>query len=400
MTTPTTSKVSPSELKIQNSKLKTQNSRLLSLDVFRGFTVAAMILVNNPGDWGNIYAPLKHAAWHGCTPTDLIFPFFLFIVGVSIAYALGKKKEVQANHSKLILTALKRALILFGLGLFLSLFPTVFTEPIEAFKTVRIPGVLQRIAVVFFISAVIFIKTNRKTQLWIFSVLLIGYWLMMTIIPVPGVGYANLEPETNLGAWLDRTILTEAHLWKSSRTWDPEGILSTLPAIATGLFGVLIGSWLKRQDRDDSIKVSWMFTIGLLAVILGLIWDLFFPINKALWTSSYVLYSGGLATLGLALCYWLIDVHNYSKGSKVFVVYGVNAITVFFLSGLIPRILSMIKVRLADGTEVGTQVWIQKTLFAPYFSPVNASLAWAVTFILFWLLILWIMYKRNIIIKV
>lgn len=378
----------------------TQNTRLLSLDVFRGFTVAAMILVNNPGDWGNIYAPLKHAPWHGCTPTDLIFPFFLFIVGVSIAYALGKKKELQANHSKLILTALKRALILFGLGLFLSLFPKVFTEPIEAFQTVRIPGVLQRIGIVFFICAVIFIKTNKKTQLWIFSVLLIVYWLMMTLIPVPGVGYANLEPETNLGAWLDRTILTEAHLWKSSRTWDPEGILSTLPAIATGLFGVLIGTWLKRKDRDDSVKVSWMFTLGLLAVTMGLIWDLFFPINKALWTSSYVLYSGGLATVGLALCYWLIDVHKYSKGTKVFVVYGVNAITVFFLSGLIPRILSMIKVNLADGTEVGTQEWIQKTVFAPYFSPVNASLAWAVTFILFWLLILWIMYKRNIIIKV
>lgn len=377
-----------------------QNTRLLSLDVFRGFTVAAMILVNNPGDWGNIYAPLKHAAWHGCTPTDLIFPFFLFIVGVSIAYALGTKKELQANHSKLILTALKRALILFGLGLFLSLFPKVFTEPIEALKTVRIPGVLQRIGVVFFICAVIFIKTNKKTQLWIFSVILIVYWLLMTIVPVPGVGFANLEPETNLGAWLDRTILTEAHLWKSSRTWDPEGILSTLPAIATGLSGVLIGTWLKRKDRDDSVKVSWMFTIGVLAVIIGLIWDLFFPINKALWTSSYVLYAGGLATLGLALSYWLIDVHGYRKGTKVFVVYGVNAITVFFLSGLIPRILSMIKVKLADGTEVGTQVWIQKTLFAPYFSPVNASLAWAVTFILFWLLILWIMYKRNIIIKV
>ena len=377
-----------------------QNARLLSLDVFRGFTVAAMILVNNPGDWGNIYAPLKHAAWHGCTPTDLIFPFFLFIVGVSIAYALGKKKEVQANHSKLILTALKRALILFGLGLFLSLFPKVFTEPIEAFKTVRIPGVLQRIGVVFFICAVIFIKTNKKTQLWIFGAVLIVYWLFMTIVPVPGLGYANLEPETNLGAWLDRTILTEAHLWKSSRTWDPEGILSTLPAIATGLFGVLIGTWLKRKDREDSVKVSWMFTVGILAVTLGLIWDLFFPINKALWTSSYVLYAGGLATLSLALCYWLIDVHDYRKGTKVFVVYGVNAITVFFLSGLIPRILSMIKVKLADGTEVGTQVWIQKTLFAPYFSPVNASLAWAITFILFWLLILWIMYKRNIIIKV
>ena len=381
-------------------KLQTSNPRLLSLDVFRGFTVAAMILVNNPGDWGNIYAPLKHAAWHGCTPTDLIFPFFLFIVGVSISYALGTKKDVSADHAKLVLTALKRSLILFGLGLFLSLFPKVFTEPLEAFSTVRIPGVLQRIAVVFFICAVIFIKTNKKTQAAIMAGLLVGYWVMMTFIPVPGVGYANLEPETNLGAWLDRSILTEAHLWKSSRTWDPEGILSTLPAIATGLFGVLVGTWLKRKDREDSLKVSWMFTIGILAVIGGLIWDLFFPINKALWTSSYVLYAGGLATIALALCYWLIDVQGYRKGTKAFVVYGVNAITVFFLSGLIPRILNMIRVNMPDGSEAGAQVWLYRTFFTPYFSPVNASLAWAVTFILFWLLILWTMYKKNIIIKV
>lgn len=375
-------------------------SRLLSLDVFRGFTVAAMILVNNPGDWGNIYAPLKHAAWHGCTPTDLIFPFFLFIVGVSISYAFGTKKEQTATHSKLIFKAFKRALILFGLGLFLSLFPKIFTQPLEALQTVRIPGVLQRIAVVFFVAAVIFIKTTKKNQYIIFSSLLIGYWVLMTFIPVPGVGYANLEPETNLGAWLDRSILTEAHLWKSSRTWDPEGILSTLPAIATGLFGILIGTWLKRKDRPDGEKVAWMFSIGVLAVVLGLIWDLFFPINKALWTSSYVLYSGGLATISLALCYWLIDVHGYKRGTTAFVVYGVNAITVFFLSGLIPRILNMIKVTMPDGTETGAQVWMYYTFFKPYFSPVNASLAWAVTFILFWLLILWMMYKKNIIIKV
>lgn len=334
----------------QPSILQQSPVRLLSLDVFRGLTVAAMILVNNPGSWANIYAPLKHAEWHGCTPTDLIFPFFLFIVGVSISYALGSKKGYM-SHSKLIITALKRALILFGLGLFLNLFPKVFTEPMEAFQTVRIPGVLQRIAVVFFITAVIFIKTNPKTQLRLLIGILIAYWAMMTLIPVPGVGYANLEKETNLGAWLDRSILTEAHLWRSAKTWDPEGILSTLPAIATGLFGVLVGSWLKRKDREESVKISWMFSTGILAVILGLIWDLCFPINKALWTSSFVLYAGGLATIGLALCYWLIDVQGYKKGTKPFVVYGVNAITVFFLSGLIPRILTMIKVNMPDGTD-------------------------------------------------
>ena len=358
-----------------------------------------MILVNNPGSWSHIYGPLKHAEWHGCTPTDLIFPFFLFIVGVSISFALGSKKD-HVKHSTLIITALKRALILFGLGLFLSLFPRVFTEPLEAFRTVRIPGVLQRIAVVFFISAVIFIKTTEKTQFRIFIGLLVGYWLLMTLIPVPGVGYANLEKETNLGAWLDRTLLTEAHLWRSARTWDPEGILSTLPAIGTGLFGVLIGSWLKRKDKPDAVKISWMFSIGLLAVILGLIWDLFFPINKALWTSSFVLYAGGLATLGLALSYWVIDVQGYKKGTTPFVVYGVNAITVFFLSGLIPRILNMIQVEMPDGSKAGSREWMYQTFFTPYFSPINASLAGAITFILIWLGILWWMYSKKIIIKV
>ena len=383
----------------QPSILQQSPVRLLSLDVFRGLTVAAMILVNNPGSWTNIYAPLKHAEWHGCTPTDLIFPFFLFIVGVSISYALGSKKGYM-SHSKLIMTALKRALILFGLGLFLNLFPKVFTEPMEAFQTVRIPGVLQRIAVVFFITAVIFIKTNPKTQLRLLIGILIAYWAMMTLIPVPGVGYANLEKETNLGAWLDRSILTEAHLWRSAKTWDPEGILSTLPAIGTGLFGVLVGTWLKRKDREESVKISWMFSIGILAVILGLIWDLCFPINKALWTSSFVLYAGGLATIGLALCYWLIDVQGYKKGTKPFVVYGVNAITVFFLSGLIPRILTMIKVNMPDGTTVNSREWMYETFFSPYFSPINASLAGAVTFILIWLGILWWMYNKKIIIKV
>ena len=383
----------------ESSTLIKSPVRLLSLDVFRGLTVAAMILVNNPGSWSTIYAPLKHAEWNGCTPTDLIFPFFLFIVGVSISYALGSKKESN-SQSKLLFTALKRASILFGLGLFLNLFPKVFTDPMEAISTVRIPGVLQRIAIVFFFTALIYVKTNQKTQLRLFFGILIAYWALMTFVPVPGIGYANLEKETNLGAWLDRTILTEAHLWKSVKTWDPEGILSTLPAVATGLFGVLIGTWLRRKDREESVKISWMFSIGILAVVFGLIWDLFFPINKALWTSSFVLYAGGLATIGLALCYWLIDVQGYKKGTTPLVVYGVNAITVFFLSGLIPRILTLIMVNMPDGTRVNSRVWMYETFYTPYFTPINASLAGAVTFILIWLLILWVMFKRKIIVKV
>jgi predicted acyltransferase len=374
-------------------------ARLLSLDFFRGATVAAMILLNNPGDWGNIYAPLEHAEWNGCTPTDLIFPFFLFIVGVSIAYAMGSKKTDPATHNKTILKALKRAFILFGLGLFLSLFPKVFTDPIGAFQHVRIPGVLQRIAVVFFISSIIFLKNSEKNIFRILIALLAVYWALMTFVPVPGVGYANLEKETNLGAWIDRGILTEAHLWKSAKTWDPEGIFSTIPAIATGLFGILVGVYLKRKDIDAASKIAWLFTTGCAAVVLGLLWDLQFPINKSLWTSSFVLYTGGLATVILALSYWIIDVHQYNRFTKPFVVYGVNAITVFFLSGLIPRILGMIHVKNSAGTEVTLQAWLYSG-FSSYFSPINASLAWAIAFILFWLIILWAMYNKKIIIKV
>lgn len=374
-------------------------ARLLSLDFFRGATVAAMILVNNPGDWGNIYAPLEHAEWNGCTPTDLIFPFFLFIVGVSIAYAMGSKKTDPATHNKTILKALKRAFILFGLGLFLSLFPKVFTDPIGAFQHVRIPGVLQRIAVVFFISSIIFLKNSEKNIFRILIALLAVYWALMTFVPVPGVGYANLEKETNLGAWIDRGILTEAHLWKSAKTWDPEGIFSTIPAIATGLFGILVGVYLKRKDIDAASKIAWLFTTGCAAVVLGLSWDLQFPINKSLWTSSFVLYTGGLATVILALSYWIIDVHQYNRFTKPFVVYGVNAITVFFLSGLIPRILGMIHVKNSAGTEVTLQACLYSG-FSSYFSPINASLAWAIAFILFWLIILWAMYNKKIIIKV
>ncbi len=382
--------------------METKPQRLLSLDFFRGLTVAAMILVNNPGSWGNIYPPLAHAEWHGCTPTDLVFPFFLFIVGVSIAYAMGSKKEDPSAHATVLKKALFRSFKLFMLGFILAIFPRNFADfnLFESLKTVRIPGVLQRIAVVFIISSVIFLKLTNKQIFKTLVGLLIGYWILMAFVPVPGFGPANLDKETNLGAWLDRTILTEAHLWKAAKTWDPEGLLSTLPAIATCLFGVLVGAYLRNKTVETSSKIAWLFSIGTLAVIAGLIWDLQFPINKSLWTSSYVLYTGGLATIFLALSYWLIDVNQYKCATKPFVVYGVNAITVFFLSGLMPRIVNMIKVDF-NGERTGALTYINKALIAPIFSnPLNASLAYAIIFVLFWYVILWIMYKRNIIIKV
>jgi len=365
--------------------------RLLSLDVFRGLTVAAMILVNNPGDWSHIYAPLEHAAWNGCTPTDLIFPFFLFIVGVSIVFAMETKKADPANHKKLMLNVLRRTAILLFLGWFLSGYPHFNLH------VIRIPGVLVRIAVVFGICASIYLNTTRKTQLYLFWIFIIAYYLIMTLVPVPGFGPANLQAETNLGAWLDRTLIGEAHLWKESKIWDPEGLLGTIPACGTCLFGILMGTWLKRKDKDEATKIAWMFTIGVFAVIVGLLWDLVFPINKALWTSSYVLYAGGLATLGLAFFYWIIDVNGYRRFTKPAVVYGMNAIFVFCFSAFLVRTLNLIHV---TPKQITISQYIFQTVFQPHFSPVNASLAWAICFNLFFMVILWIMYNRKIFIKV
>ncbi|MDB5110768.1 MAG: N-acetylglucosamine transporter, partial [Mucilaginibacter sp.] len=226
---------------------------------------------------------------------------------------------------------------------------------------------------------------------WLFAILLIGYYLLMVFVPVPDTGHASLEPATNMGAWLDRLVFSTNHLWSESHTWDPEGLLGTLPAIVTGLFGIRVGSWLKRKDRDDSVKVSWMLTYGVIAIVVGLIWDMFFPINKALWTSSFVLYTGGWATSALAICYWLIDVQGYKRFTKPFVAFGANAITAYILSSYIPHYLNKIK---PGGSS------IYQLLFAPHFSPFNASVASAVLLVLIIWVIMWILYSRKIIIKV
>lgn len=357
--------------------------RLLSLDVFRGATIAAMILVNDPGN-DHSYAPLEHSKWNGCTPTDLIFPFFLFMVGVSIVYAMETRKETE-RHSKLVLRAFKRMVIL----LLITYVIRYFFVPDLAHM--RIPGVLTRIAVVYFICSVLYIKTSQRTRDWLFVIFLVGYYIALNFIPVPGVGYANLEPTTNLGAWVDRLVFTPNHLWAETKIWDPEGLLGTIPAVATGLFGIRLGGWIKRRDHDDSIKVTWMFVYGTIAVILGLIWDLFFPINKALWSSSFVLYAGGLATIGLALSYWLIDVRGHKKFTPPFVAFGANAITAYILADFIPHYLGKV--------SIGGKP-LYNLLFAPYFSPINASLASAIFTVFCVWIVMWILYKRKIIIKV
>jgi predicted acyltransferase len=376
-----------------------QKERLYSLDVFRGITVAAMILVNNPGSWSSVHSPLLHAPWNGCTPTDLIFPFFLFIVGVSIHFAY-KDKSPGGLSQKVFLKVLKRSAIIFSLGLFLAWFTlpigNMFTA--ERFASLRIPGVLPRIAVVFFFCSLIYLKTNWLAQIRIASLLLVAYYLLMTLVPVPDFGPPNLEPGTNLAAWSDRLLL-EGHLWSQSKTWDPEGVLSTLPAIATGLLGMLVGK-LFTELKEPREKTVWLFFIGSVLIVGGLAWGLVFPINKALWTSSYVLYTAGIAMQFLGGLYWLIDVQGIKKWSTPFIYYGVNAIFVFVASGLLAKILTRIKLNGADGNEISLWSAIYENAFASWLSPKNASLFFAISLILLFLVLLRWMYKRKIILKV
>lgn len=375
------------------------SERLLSLDVFRGITIMGMILVNNPGTWSAIYPPLEHAKWNGCTPTDLIFPFFLFIVGVAISYSLSKRKAQGGNMKSLYLNIFRRTIILFALGLILAGFPfgLLFGHHFS-FETIRIPGVLQRIAVVYMISSILFLSTSTKFQYWFTGSVLIIYAMLMSFIPVPGVGYANYEPTTNLSAWLDRLILGK-HIWAGSKFWDPEGILSTLPAICSAMIGIFTGNWL-RNEKDQTTKTVWLFVWGAILMVGGWVWDGWFPINKNLWTSSYVLYTAGLALNFLAFCYWFIDVKKVTWWIKPFQVYGMNAITVFFLSGIVGRIMYMVKWTEADGNAVTLQQYLFKFFFLSWLEPINASLAWAIMYILVWLGLMWILYAKKIFIKV
>jgi predicted acyltransferase len=371
----------------------TEKKRSLSLDFFRGLTVAAMILVNDPGDWDHIYAPLEHSKWNGCTPTDLIFPFFIFMIGVSIVYAISSKKVDTSLHSKIIVKALKRSVIIY------IIFAATWFLFAFNFSHFRILGVLPRIAIVYFICVIIYIKTNFKQWLWIFAIILIAYCFLMTVVPVPGYGYPILEPGKNLAAWLDDIVLTPDHMWSGTKTWDPEGVLSTLPAVATCLYGIMVGTILKRNDLNEAEKVSWLLTFACFSVIVALIWNNWFPINKALWTSSFVLYTGGLATEGLSISYWLIDVHHRTKYIKPFVAYGANAITAYVAADVVLAVLSWIHINL-NGKTVNLQEYLYQTIFVPRFSPVNASLAGAITYVLILMIPMLILYNKRIFIKV
>jgi predicted acyltransferase len=403
--------------------------RLKSLDVFRGIAIASMILVNNPGSWEQVYPPLEHAEWHGCTPTDLVFPFFLFIVGCAMSFSLSKytqtpkksgaaksqllETEEQKNADKkpascFLLPAsniywriARRAAILFILGLLLNtssiaLDVLLNSAPVENFGKIRIMGVLQRIGLAYFISAIAILNLSPRNQKLLAVAVLLGYWGALTVFAVGGYTAGELTPEGNLGGYVDRLILGSQHLYKGG-PFDPEGLLSTLPAVVTVLTGYFTGEWLRVQQIKTRTSIN-LAICGLSCVVIGHLWGFLFPINKQLWTSSYVVFTAGWALLLLAFCYETIEVRGWKWG-RLFEIMGLNAIFLFVASGIVARIL--LKTHIGSGGNAPTTyTWIYENWFLPWAGPLNGSLAFAVTAVLFWWLILYGMYRRGWAIKI
>ncbi|MEM1126848.1 MAG: heparan-alpha-glucosaminide N-acetyltransferase domain-containing protein [Bacteroidota bacterium] len=380
----------------------TTSTRLLSLDAFRGITIVGMILVNNPGTWGAVYPPLLHADWHGWTPTDLIFPFFLFIVGVAITFAYQKRLAQGVPKGPLVAKALRRAAILFGLGLVLATYPFVTFDPfgLRDFGSMRIMGVLQRIAVCYLVVSLLVLYTTPRTQAVVAGALLLGYWAAMMLVPVPGYGPGLIDDKVgNLAAYLDRLLL-DGHLWRGADgLWDPEGLFSTLPAIGTTLFGVWAGRILRRPTVPLETTTR-LLVYGMALVCVGYAWAWVFPINKPIWTSSYAVFTAGQAFCALGVCYWLTDVRGHRRWAQPFVAYGINAITVFVLSGLLARTLYLIKVPTADGGTTSLQAWFYQTVLAPLGPPRFTSLLYALLWIGAWYVVLAWMRRRNLVLKV
>lgn len=359
--------------------------RIVSVDIFRGMTIVLMILVNTPGTWSDVYAPLLHAQWHGYTPTDLVFPFFLFIVGTSIVFSYRNKKADSAAHRKIVVRTLK----LIGLGLFLGAFTIEFPF-IREFSEIRFPGVLQRIGVVFFFASLLYLHTNWKVLLGIAVTLLLGYWIWMGYIPLQGVEPTFDRAPNNWANYLDLHVFG-SHMYKDD--YDPEGLLSTLPSIVTAILGIFTGMLLL-SDRPN--KVRLMAGIGVALVLAGHLWDLVFPINKALWTSSFVLVTAGWANLVLAFIYYLTDVKGLKFGG-VFKQAGANAITVYFLSSFITKLFYSIQVN----SEQSVHEWLFETIYVHDFLSLKfSSLLYGLSVVAFYMLLAYILYRKKIFIKV
>ena len=354
----------------------------MSLDVFRGATIAAMILVNNSSIGQETFAPLRHAKWNGWTFADLVFPFFLWIVGVSLAFSFTRRIDEGADRPHLMLHTLRRAALLFGLGLLLNGFPHFNLE------TIRIPGVLQRIAVCYLVGAAIFMYTSWHAQVYWIIGLSTTYWMMMTLIPVPGHGPGVLNPIGNFAQYVDNLLLP-GHLYSSAKVWDPEGIVGTLPAITNLLFGTLCGTLLQRDGLDVREKTIWMFVWGLvLAALAGFLYH-FMPINKKLWTPPYALLTSGCALLAFACCYWFIDVLNKKDWSGLLVIYGANPIAIYVASVVFAKLLSLL----------GVSTRLYAGVLEVIASPMVASVLYAMLHVSAMYVVAWFMYKHRLFLR-
>jgi predicted acyltransferase len=369
---------------MHTSKIENPMGRLISLDAMRGFTIAGMILVNYPGTWEHIYPPLEHAEWDGLTPTDLVFPFFLFIVGVSITLSFTKLLEKNTPKNALYRKIVIRAIKIFAVGIILSLIPNF------EFGNIRFAGVLQRISIVFLACSFIFLNTSIRFQAILGAIILVVYWLAMTLIPTPGIGEVSLEKGVNLAAWVD-SVLLPGRMWQG--TWDPEGILSTFPAIVTGITGLLAGHLLLSK-RTSYEKAVILLVCGFIALVAGYIWGLAFPVNKNLWSSSYVLVTSGLASLLLGTMYYVVDIRNYTSGTKPGIIFGANAIAIYVLSDIISIIFY--------GVSFGSASLNQHFMLALTsigFAPELASMLYAIIFVIVNFFIAYFLYKKKIFVR-
>ncbi|WP_297760365.1 heparan-alpha-glucosaminide N-acetyltransferase domain-containing protein [uncultured Muriicola sp.] len=359
--------------------------RIVSVDIFRGLTIALMILVNTPGTWEFVYPPLRHADWHGYTPTDLVFPFFLFIVGTSIVFAYRNKVANAATYKKISIRTLK----LIGLGLFLGAF-TISFPFINEFDQIRFPGVLQRIGVVFFFAAVLFLNFNWKALIGICLAILVGYWVWLGFIPLLGEVPTFDRAPNNWANYLDVQVFG-SHNYKED--YDPEGLLSTLPSIASSLLGIFTGLILvSKRAKKEMVLVG----LGVIMLVIGYLWDMAFPINKAIWSSSFVLVTAGWANIFLALIYFLTDVKGIQFGS-IFRYMGSNAITLYFLSSFVSKLFNSIKVN----NDSSVHQWLFENIYRhDFLSGEFSSLLYGLTVVGFYLLMALVMYRKKIFIKV